>query len=149
MASCPAVTADLQEHLGLQRHLAALQARVSKQMAALVDAEARARACAEAAAHRCAAMERALIKERSRAVLACTRWAWGMGGPPPPAVASTPDPAHAPASTATEVLCQTGCQGHGHPWLQADGACRLTGGDCTRVGAPVRVPASEDELARD
>lgn len=95
MASCPAVTADLQEHLGLQRHLAELQARVSKQMAALVDAEARARACAEAAEHRCAAMERALIKERSRAVLACTRWAWDMGGPPPPAVASTPDPAHA------------------------------------------------------
>ena len=51
--------------------------------------------------------------------------------------------------SATEVLCQTGCQGHAHPWLDADGACRLTGGECTRVGAPARVVAGEDEHARD
>ena len=41
--------ADQQEHLCLQRHLAALQERVSHQIAALVEAEAQACARADAA----------------------------------------------------------------------------------------------------
>ncbi len=147
MTTCTVIVGDLQEHLCLQRHLAALQARVSDQMAALVEAEAQARARAEAAERQCRAMERALINERSRAVLACTRWSWGMGGPPPQSVIGTAEPATAPATTAAEVLCQTGCQGHGHPWLEADGACRLTGGDCTRVRDTAMAAAREDEGA--
>ena len=128
--------ADQQEHLCLQRHLAALQERVSHQIAALVEAEAQACARADAAERQCRAMERALINERTRAVLACTRWSWGLGGPPPQA-----------PTTAAEVLCQTGCQGHAHPWLDADGSCRLTGGDCTRVRDAVPAGAPEDQSA--
>ena len=136
---------DFQEHLCLQRHLAALQTRISGEIAALVEAEACARARADAAETQCRVMERALITERSRAVLACTRWSWGMGGPPPQSALT---PAGSPServSTAAEVLCQTGCQGHGHPWLEADGACRLTGNDCTRVRDPALVTAGEND----
>ncbi len=51
------------------------------------------------------------------------------------------------SDTATDVLCQTGCQGHAHPWLDADGSCRLTGGDCTRVRDAVPAGAPEDQSA--
>ena len=124
---------DAQEHLCLVRHLAALQARVSRQMVALAEAEARARARAEAAERACRALERALIVERGRAVLACTRWSWGWGGPPPAPLASVASHGRSPVTTAVDVLCQTGCQGHAHPWLGPEGGCRLTGADCTRV----------------
>lgn len=124
------------EHLCLVRHLAALQMRISAQVTTLMQAEADARARAEAAESACRAMERALIRERARAVLAATRWAWGWGGPPPQ-TAATSTGADAPAVTsAADVLCQTACQGHAHPWLDSDGSCRLTGGDCTRLAAP-------------
>ena len=139
--------ADQQEHLCLQRHLAALQERVSHQLAALVEAEAQACARADAAERQCRAMERALINERTRAVLACTRWSWGLGGPPPQAVPGAVDADAGPPTTAAEVLCQTGCQGHAHPWLDADGSCRLTGGDCTRVRDAVPAGAPEDQSA--
>ena len=151
MKACTTIQLSQQEHLCLQRHLAVLQARVSEQMATLAEAQALAEARAATAECRCHALERALIRERARAVLACTRWSWGLGGPPPhdlPAPRGT-SADQTPLVSATEVLCQTGCQGHAHPWLDADGACRLTGGECTRVGAPARVVAGEDEHARD
>ena len=133
------------EHLCLVRYLGSLQTRVSLQLAALTEAEAQARARADAAEQQCRQLERALIVERTRAVLACTRWSWGLGGPPPQSALVGPVDAQAPALTsAADVLCQTGCQGHGHPWLEADGACRLTGGDCTRVRDAVLATAPED-----
>lgn len=33
---------------------------------------------------------------------------------------------------AREVICETGCQGHAHPWLQ-DGPCQLSGHACQRA----------------
>lgn len=143
---------DAHEHLCLLRQLGGLQTRVSAQMQALACAETEARARAEAAERRCAALQSALVRERARWVLACTGWSWGLGGPPilrpldanPAAAISAPKyraamptgpgPVEVGAPyTATDVLCQTGCQGHAHPWLSADGGCRLTGADCTRV----------------
>ena len=134
---------DAHEHLCLLRQLGGLQTRVSAQMQALACAEAQATARAESAEQACAALQSALVRERARWVLACTRWSWGLGGPPvvPPATprsATEADPAPGDFGapfTATDVLCQTGCQGHAHPWLEANGACRLTGADCMRVRA--------------
>ena len=156
---------DAHEHLCLLRQLGGLQTRVSAQMQALAWAEAQARARAEAAERSCAALQSALVRERARWVLACTRWSWGLGGPPmvraaDPDVSSAPSaPAYRAATlaeaappdvgapyTATDVLCQTGCQGHAHPWLTAGGGCRLTGADCTRVrSATALVDGDEGE----
>ena len=143
---------DTHEHLCLLRQWGGLQTRVSAQMQALACAEAEARARAEAAELRCAALQSTLVRERARWVLACTRWTWGLGRPPVvrPDDASAAVGASAPAYragslveagpvdvgapyTATDVLCQTACQGQAHPWLKSGGGCRLTGGDCTRV----------------
>jgi hypothetical protein len=132
------------EHLCLVRYLGSLQTRVSSQVTALAQAEAQALARAEAAERQCRLLERALIVERTRAVLACTRWSWGMGGPPPQSMLGHAEAEATPLTTAAEVLCQTGCQGHGHPWLDADGACRLTGGDCTRVRDAALTTAREN-----
>ena len=35
---------------------------------------------------------------------------------------------------ASAVICQTGCEGHGHPWLDEQGGCRRTGEVCQPVG---------------
>lgn len=32
--------------------------------------------------------------------------------------------------TAQKIICQTGCMGHAHPWLQSDGQCARTGQEC-------------------
>ena len=34
---------------------------------------------------------------------------------------------------AQAVICQTGCAGHAHPWLEPDGQCRRTGQACDRL----------------
>ena len=139
---------DAREHLCLVRHLGALQARVSGQMAALAEAEARARLRAETAESACRALERALIAERSRAVLACTRWSWGLGGPPPEPAASSEANGRNMVATAVDVLCQTACQGHAHPWLDGDGGCRLSGAECSRL-APMRTSLAGGDLASE
>jgi hypothetical protein len=131
------------EHACLLRHLGTLQARVSEQMSALVAAEASARARAGAAERECRALQAALLRERARWVQSCTCWFWGLGASAPPGLAR-PSPRAEPGEipspvTSAEVLCQTACQGHAHPWLQADGACRLSAGECTRMPAQARV----------
>ena len=110
----------LAEHGALLRHWAGVQARVSRQMGAQ--------------ARHCAALEAELMQWRARWVLATTQMLWGLGWPSLAPVSSRAarQAAEAPLS-ATEVICQTGCASHAHPWRGDEGQCRLTGGDCTRV----------------
>lgn len=93
-----------------------------------------------------------LVRLRAQMVLAHTRACWRIGvdlgqrvraspdanpGPHPAGAAvREPRPSPAPALAAAQVvICQTGCAGHAHPWLEADGQCRLSGLACdaTRV----------------
>lgn len=114
------------------RHWARVQERVSQQL------------CAQA--HRCEALEAELLHWRARWVLATTQMAWGLGWPGLPARTGRPQAARpapgeetAPApESATDVICQTGCAGHAHPWRSPEGECALTGSDCTRVPPVVR-----------
>ncbi len=119
------------EHGALLRHWAGLQARVSVQMTAQ--------------ARHCAALEAELMRWRARWVLASTQMLWGLGWPD--ALPLAPPSRHATRGhalpSATEVLCQTGCAGHAHPWRDDEGQCRLSGGDCTRV------PPTERERSAD
>lgn len=109
----------LAEHGSLLRHWAGVQTRVSQQM--------------WAQERHCAALEAELVRWRARWMLATTQMLWGLGWP-----SLAPVPAHTrrardAACNATEVICQTGCAGHAHPWRGDEGQCRLTGSDCTRV----------------
>ncbi len=40
--------------------------------------------------------------------------------------------------TAQTVICQTGCVGHAHHWLDATGQCRLDGQPCATLAEGVR-----------
>jgi hypothetical protein len=86
--------------------------------------------------------ERALLAEnlclRAQLVLLRTSVFWGLGAavalrrPVPPRLPARSNYAtEAPAAQA--VICQTGCVGHAHPWLEADGQCRRSGQVCVRV----------------
>lgn len=122
------------EHKLLLRHWAGLQDRVSRQ------------SCEQM--RRCQALEAELMRLRARWVLATTQMLWGLGWPGLPATArhaavldsdAQEDaleglPASAEARAAA-LICRTGCAGHAHAWLGDEGECKLTGGDCTRVGA--------------
>lgn len=91
------------------------------------------------------AREAALVAQnlrlRAELVLLRTRVFWGLGAAAvlrcPPAERK---PARAPLDTgapeAQAVICQTGCVGHAHPWLEADGQCRRSGQACERVELP-------------
>jgi hypothetical protein len=113
------------EHGVLARRLAGLQRRVDEQM--------------RASAQRGQALEAEILRLRTQLVLARTCVLWGLN-----AVAATrpltqrrarsegPWP---PLAQANGVICQTGCVGHAHPWLEADGLCRRTGQACERYVA--------------
>ncbi|MFT3780299.1 MAG: hypothetical protein QM772_18895 [Ottowia sp.] len=120
----------LAEHGALLRHWAGVQARVSRQMG---DQQ-----------QRCAALETELMQWRARWIVATTQMLWGLGwpslAPVPSRVVRQVD--EAPPS-ATDVLCQTGCASHAHPWRGDEGQCRLTGSDCTRV-----PPTAQERSAR-
>ncbi len=95
------------------------------------------------------ARETALLAEnlrlRAELVLLRTSVFWGLGAAmvlrrPPAVRAARPPAVDAGAREAQAVICQTGCVGHAHPWLEADGQCRRSGQACERVdpGAAVR-----------
>jgi hypothetical protein len=117
------------EHGALTRQLAALQQRVSEQFAEY--------------ALRVQRLEADVVRLRARLVQARTALVWGLGA----AALPTQDralPRNAPGKLATHdpampqasaVICQTGCTGHAHPWLEADGQCRRTGGTCDTLAA--------------
>lgn len=109
------------EHGVLTRQLAGLQRRVDEQM--------------RAHARRVAALEDEVLWLRVQLVMARTCLLWGLGVAgvvrPVPRRARTPVAGAVEAmAEASSVICQTGCVGHAHPWLEADGQCRRTGQAC-------------------
>ncbi|MDO5290755.1 MAG: hypothetical protein Q4F13_14150 [Pseudomonadota bacterium] len=118
-----------QEHGAVLRHWGRVQERVSQQL------------CAQA--RRCEALEAEVLHWRARWMLATTHMAWGLGWPGLPARAGparaaqgarpAPEEKAPTLNSATDVICQTGCAGHAHPWRSQEGECALTGSDCTRV----------------
>ncbi|MGE0349009.1 hypothetical protein [Hydrogenophaga sp.] len=111
------------EHAALARQLASLQRRVSEQV--------------RASARQVRGLEDEVLCLRAQLVLARTCLLWGLGVAA--GLQSVPRRARtavtAPAPTmaeASSVICQTGCVGHAHPWLEADGQCRRTGVACER-----------------
>lgn len=120
--SSPAAREIALEHGVLTRQMASLQRRVGEQMRAY--------------ALQVAALEGEVLHLRAQLVLARTATLWGLGlaGSVRPAARrarATPVPAEAQAmAEASSVICQTGCVGHAHAWLEADGQCRRTGQAC-------------------
>jgi hypothetical protein len=111
------------EHGVLARRLAGLQHRVDAQM--------------QASAEQVRVLEGEVLRLRMQLVLARTCMLWGLN-----AMALTrpllqrrtkPEGALAALAEASGVICQTGCVGHAHPWLEADGQCRRTGVACNQV----------------
>lgn len=119
------------EHGVLLRQLGGLQRRCSELL--------------RSSASRVAALESDNLRLRAELVLLRTALAWGLGA----AAFSRPAQAQRRSASTTRdpalreaqaVLCQTACVGHAHPWLEADGQCRLHGQACERLGEEV-VPA--------
>ncbi|WP_137920412.1 hypothetical protein [Hydrogenophaga sp. 2FB] len=113
------------EHAVLTRQLASAQRRLSEQV--------------QACTQRMDALEREVVQLRAQLVMArsCMLWGLNTAGVMRPLarrarVASAAAEAVAMAE-ASNVICQTGCVGHAHPWLEADGQCRRTGASCAHV----------------
>ncbi|MGE0097476.1 MAG: hypothetical protein AB7S86_03920 [Hydrogenophaga sp.] len=118
------------EHGVLTRQLAGLQRRVETQM--------------RASQAQLLALEGEVLRLRTQLVLTRTCVLWGLN-----AMVSTrpllqrrtnPDAALTSLAEASGVICQTGCVGHAHPWLEADGQCRRTGGACNQVTGYAEEP---------
>lgn len=116
------------EHAALTRQLAAMQRRVSEQI--------------QANAQRVQALESEVMQLRARLILTRTCLFWGLAASSavrPLAQRAQLAAAAAEAAAMAEasgVICQTGCMGHAHPWLDADGQCRRTGAACEHLAAP-------------
>jgi hypothetical protein len=111
------------EHGALLRQIGALQRRCSEQWRAAAAAQA--------------TLEGANLRLRAELMLLRTGMYWGLGAATVlrrPAHPRQPAPAHyaAEAPEAQAVICQTGCVGHAHPWLAADGQCQRSGQPCER-----------------
>ncbi|MDR7095200.1 hypothetical protein [Hydrogenophaga laconesensis] len=113
------------EHGVLTRQMAGLQRRVGEQL----------RACAQ----QVSALQDEVVHLRAQLIVSrtCMLWGLGMAGAARP-TARRPRVAASSAEAASMaeasgVICQTGCVGHAHPWLEADGLCRRTGSACTQV----------------
>ena len=118
---CPEQQAMVREHGLLLRQLARLQQGAGEQM--------------QAQARRINALEGDVLRLRAQLIVARTCLLWGLPHEGlarvrplrRPVVAALNDPEWAQAHA---VICQTGCVGHAHPWLEADGQCRRTGVAC-------------------
>lgn len=113
------------EHGVLTRQMAGLQRRVGEQLRAY--------------AQQVSALQDEVIHLRAQLVVSRTCMLWGLGaaGMVRPvarrARAVTASAEAAAMAEASHVICQTGCVGHAHPWLEADGQCSRTGTTCTQV----------------
>lgn len=112
------------EHGALVGRLARLQQRVTEQL--------------QAGARRQAALEAENLRLRCELVRLRTAVAWDLRptvlqARPVPGPRATPPRAAPGLREAQAVICQTGCSGHAHPWLEPDGQCRRTGQACDRV----------------
>ncbi|MBE0590656.1 MAG: hypothetical protein CVU36_11225 [Betaproteobacteria bacterium HGW-Betaproteobacteria-9] len=113
-----------QEHGVLMRQIGGLQSRCTELL--------------RSSSSRVAALEGENLCLRAELVLLRTSVFWGLGAAAvlrrrSPTVRSRP-PVEAGAREAQAVICQTGCVGHAHPWLDAEGQCRRSGQACDRVG---------------
>ncbi|UCU94260.1 hypothetical protein [Hydrogenophaga taeniospiralis] len=113
-----------QEHGVLMRQIGGLQSRCTELL--------------RSSSSRVAALEGENLRLRAELVLLRTSVFWGLGAAAvlcrrSPAVRSRP-PVEAGAREAQAVICQTGCVGHAHPWMDAEGQCRRSGQACDRVG---------------
>lgn len=109
------------EHGVLTRQMAGLQRRVGEQM--------------RAHAQQVVALEEEVLHLRVQLVMARTCLLWGLGvagvvRPMPRRARTAVADAVEAMAEASSVICQTGCVGHAHPWLEADGQCRRTGQAC-------------------
>jgi hypothetical protein len=109
------------EHGVLTRQMAALQRRLSDQM--------------RAGALQVSALEDEVLRLRAQLIVTRTCMLWGLGvagvmKPMPRARAVAARARTVDMAEASSVICQTGCVGHAHPWLEADGQCRRTGQAC-------------------
>jgi len=131
----------LSEHAALVRWLGQLQRRIGTLQ--------------QAHQQQVAALRAELMWLRGQALVLRTATLWGLGG----AVLAAPgSAARAPVlraiqpvwREASEVICQTGCVGHAHPWRDDQGLCRRTGEACQPVGnADVEAPEDHRSEQRD
>lgn len=123
----PVPVSVAQEHAVLVRHMGRLQSSVS---ALLADKEARLQA-----------LSGEVLRLRGQLVVTRTAVLWGLM---PRSSAGQPTAAKRKALRAQgattraglesvhPVVCQTGCVGHAHHWLSAEGTCQLSGQACER-----------------
>lgn len=114
------------EHGALLRQMAALQRRVSDQIAQQ--------------AHRLNAIESENLRLRAELVRSRTAVLWGLhtaavGAPIRPLLPRASAPVAREWPEAQAVICQTGCVGHAHAWLDEHGQCRRTGEVCQPHGS--------------
>lgn len=124
------------EHGVLARRLASLQDRVSRQIAYHAD--------------QVRVLQAEVVRLRGRLLQARTALLWGLARgdlrDPSQAVFRPGIPARRLSLVsdalpeARAVICQTGCAGHAHAWLGADGVCRRTGSSCD-AGATAEASA--------
>ena len=112
------------EHAAIARQLAVLQQRLGDQLAEQLGQLSR--------------LERDNVRLRAELVRTRTAVLWGLHAaavttpPRRPAIAPKrpPTPVERRWDAAQAFICQTGCSGHGHPWLDEGGQCRRTGTTC-------------------
>lgn len=87
-------------------------------------------------------LEAEIVRLRGQLLQARTQVLWGLGT----AVAHARKPNALPprsalvapvTDAASRVLCRVACVGHAHHWLQPDGACSRTGGQCDAAIEPM------------
>lgn len=120
------------EHGAVVRRLARLQQRVTGQM--------------QDSAGRQAALEAENLRLRGELVRLHTAVAWNLRAAvlwsrPVPGTQAHPARAVEGMREAQAVICQTGCAGHAHPWLEPDGQCRRTGQACDRLEDDIEFTA--------
>jgi hypothetical protein len=118
-------TLALSEHLVLIRQMARLQWHMDHLRAA--SQERAERQSAE------------IVRLRGQLLVARTAALWGMAGDPPRVprakpVTARPQPENVIQHAATRsAICQTGCVGHAHAWLDDTGHCQRDGRVCERT----------------
>lgn len=96
-----------------------------------------------------------LIRLRGQTLVLRTATLWGLDGlllAPAGSAARAPDTVrravHLVWREASEVICQTGCAGHAHPWRDDQGLCRRTGEACQQ-GAGVQAAADGTDRCQE
>ena len=130
-----ASAAGLLEHEAVLRHWGRLQRQMDDVLGVALAREA--------------ALTGENLRLRAELVLLRTRVLWGMGHAQmhrSPRHSRVVQPLLEPGSReAQAVICQTGCVGHAHPWLEADGQCRRSGRACEPLAAGVGATPGGDE----